>query len=57
MDSAGDDQAAGSRAALSGGEERSVDSCRDGGLQIGVVNIVRDNPKGLQVLPVFNTRF
>jgi len=26
------------------------------GIQIGVVNIVRDNPKGLRVLPVFNTR-
>jgi hypothetical protein len=27
------------------------------GLQIGVVNIIRDNPKGLKVLPVFNTNF
>ncbi|HMA52867.1 MAG TPA: hypothetical protein VKT17_00295, partial [Acidobacteriota bacterium] len=27
------------------------------GIQLGVVNIVRDNPKGLRVLPVFNTRF
>ena len=25
------------------------------GLQLGLVNIVRDNPKGLRVLPVFNT--
>jgi hypothetical protein len=27
------------------------------GFQLGVVNIIRDNPKGLKVLPVFNTRF
>ena len=27
------------------------------GIQLGVVNIVRDNPKGLRVLPVFNTKF
>jgi len=27
------------------------------GFQLGLVNIVRDNPKGLRVLPVFNTRF
>ena len=27
------------------------------GLQIGVINIVRNNPKGLRVLPVFNTNF
>lgn len=27
------------------------------GLQIGLVNIVRDNPRGLKVLPVFNTSF
>lgn len=27
------------------------------GLQIGLVNIVRDNPPGLKVLPVFNTSF
>ena len=27
------------------------------GLQLGIINIVRDNPKGLRVLPVFNTRF
>jgi hypothetical protein len=27
------------------------------GVQIGVVNIVRDNPAGLKVLPVFNTSF
>ena len=29
----------------------------DKGIQLGVVNIVRDNPKGLRVLPVFNTKF
>lgn len=27
------------------------------GLELGLVNIVRDNPKGLKVLPVFNTSF
>ena len=27
------------------------------GVQIGLVNIVRDNPKNLRVLPVFNTKF
>lgn len=27
------------------------------GLQVGLVNIVRDNPRGLKVLPVFNTSF
>ena len=27
------------------------------GLQVGLVNIVRDNPPGLRVLPVFNTSF
>lgn len=27
------------------------------GFQFGLLNIVRDNPKGLRVLPVFNTRF
>jgi len=27
------------------------------GLQLGLVNIVRDNPRGLKVLPVFNTSF
>jgi hypothetical protein len=27
------------------------------GVQIGLVNIVRDNPAGLKVLPVFNTSF
>jgi len=27
------------------------------GLQIGLFNIIRDNPKGLKVLPVFNTAF
>ena len=27
------------------------------GLQVGVINIVRNNPKGLRVLPVFNTNF
>ncbi len=29
----------------------------DKGVQIGVVNIIRDNPKGLKVLPVFNAGF
>jgi len=27
------------------------------GVQFGVINIVRDNPKGLRVLPIGNTRF
>jgi hypothetical protein len=27
------------------------------GIQIGIINIVKDNPKGLRVLPIFNTRF
>jgi hypothetical protein len=27
------------------------------GVQFGLINIVRDNPKGLRVLPFFNTRF
>jgi hypothetical protein len=27
------------------------------GLQIGFVNIVRDNPRGLKVLPIFNSSF
>ena len=27
------------------------------GLQLGLVNIVRDNPKGLKVLPILNTSF
>lgn len=27
------------------------------GVQFGIINIVRDNPKGLRVLPIFNTRF
>ncbi|MEQ1587124.1 MAG: hypothetical protein ABL895_14650, partial [Cyclobacteriaceae bacterium] len=27
------------------------------GVQFGLVNIVKENPKGLRVLPVFNTRF
>lgn len=27
------------------------------GIQLGLVNIVRDNPRGLKVLPVFNTNF
>ena len=27
------------------------------GVQIGLVNIVRDNPPGLKVLPLFNTSF
>lgn len=27
------------------------------GFQLGVINIVKENPRGLRVLPVFNTRF
>jgi hypothetical protein len=27
------------------------------GIQFGLINIVKENPKGLRVLPVFNTRF
>ncbi|HMJ70978.1 MAG TPA: hypothetical protein VK508_18885 [Cyclobacteriaceae bacterium] len=27
------------------------------GVQFGLINIVRDNPRGLRVLPIFNTRF
>jgi len=27
------------------------------GIQFGVINIVKDNPRGLRVLPIFNTRF
>ena len=27
------------------------------GVQFGLINIVRENPKGLRVLPIFNTRF
>lgn len=27
------------------------------GVQFGLINIVKENPKGLRVLPVFNTRF
>jgi hypothetical protein len=27
------------------------------GFQFGLINIVRENPKGLRVLPIFNTRF
>ncbi|OGD28566.1 MAG: hypothetical protein A2Y56_14115 [Candidatus Aminicenantes bacterium RBG_13_63_10] len=27
------------------------------GVQLGLINIVRDNPRGLKVLPVFNTSF
>lgn len=27
------------------------------GFQLGVINIVKENPKGLRVLPIFNTRF
>lgn len=27
------------------------------GFQVGLINIVKDNPKGLRVLPIFNTRF
>lgn len=27
------------------------------GFQLGVINIVKENPRGLRVLPIFNTRF
>lgn len=27
------------------------------GIQFGLINIVKDNPKGLRVLPIFNTKF
>jgi hypothetical protein len=27
------------------------------GIQLGLINIVKENPKGLRVLPIFNTRF
>lgn len=27
------------------------------GIQFGIINIVKENPKGLRVLPIFNTRF
>ena len=27
------------------------------GLQLGILNYVKDNPKGLRLLPVFNTHF
>jgi hypothetical protein len=27
------------------------------GIQFGLINIVKENPKGLRVLPIFNTRF
>ncbi len=27
------------------------------GIQIGIINIVKENPKGLRVLPIFNMRF
>lgn len=27
------------------------------GVQLGLINIVKENPKGLRVLPLFNTRF
>ena len=27
------------------------------GVQLGLVNIIRDNPAGLKVLPLFNTGF
>jgi hypothetical protein len=27
------------------------------GIQLGIINIVKENPKGLRVLPFFNTRF
>ncbi|MEQ8532496.1 MAG: hypothetical protein RIB86_11620, partial [Imperialibacter sp.] len=27
------------------------------GMQIGIINIVKDNPKGLRVLPIINAHF
>jgi hypothetical protein len=27
------------------------------GIQIGIINIVKENPKGLRVLPIFNMHF
>jgi hypothetical protein len=27
------------------------------GIQLGIINIIQENPKGLRVLPIFNTRF
>ena len=27
------------------------------GVQLGLLNYVRDNPKGLRLLPIFNTGF
>lgn len=27
------------------------------GVQIGIMNYVKENPRGLRMLPVFNTRF
>jgi len=32
-------------------------STRVKGIQFGLINIVKENPKGLRVLPIFNTRF
>jgi hypothetical protein len=45
------------------GEQRGVAfgvvnyATRIKGFQFGVINIVKENPKGLRVLPIFNTRF
>jgi hypothetical protein len=45
------------------GEQRGValgivnQATRVKGIQFGLINIVKENPKGLRVLPIFNTRF
>jgi hypothetical protein len=45
------------------GEQRGVavgivnSAIRVKGIQFGLINIVKENPKGLRVLPIFNTRF
>jgi len=45
------------------GEQRGVSigvvnyTKRIKGFQLGVINIVKENPRGLRVLPIFNTRF
>lgn len=45
------------------GEQRGVTfgvvnrTTRIKGVQFGLINIVRENRKGLRVLPIFNTRF
>ena len=45
------------------GEQRGValgivnQATRVKGIQFGLINIVKENPKGLRVLPIFNTKF